>query len=164
MKKNTFSILLIMLLIFINGCSGYKPIFSSTNLEFDIANYSLENDKTLGKKIYLKLQRASKLNENNENVRKIDILIKASQNKKATAKDSSGKILQYKISLNFDIKIKDYLTEDEILNETYSSSFSYKIQDQYSDTLKLEERSINQLVDKTYQQILIKLSENIITQ
>ena len=163
MKKNTFTILLIVLLIFINGCSGYKPIFSSTNLEFDIANYSLEDDKTLGEKIYLRLKRASKLNKNNENVRKIDILIKASQNKKATAKDSSGKILQYKISLNFDIKIKDYLTEDEILNETYSSSFTYKIQNQYSDTLKLEERSINQLVDKTYQQILIKLSENIIT-
>ena len=163
MKKNTFTILLIVLLIFINGCSGYKPIFSSTNLEFNIANYSLEDNKTLGEKIYSKLKRASKLNGNNENVRKIDILIKASQNKKATAKDTSGKILQYKISLNFDIKIKDYLTEDEILNETYSSSFSYKIQNQYSDTIKLEERSIDQLVDKTYQQILIKLSENIIT-
>ena len=163
MKKNTFTILLIVLLIFINGCSGYKPIFSSTNLEFNIANYSLEDNKTLGEKIYSKLKRASKLNGNNENVRKIDILIKASQNKKATVKDSSGKILQYKISLNIDVKIKDYLTEDEILNETYSSSFTYKIQNQYSDTLKLEERSINQLVDKTYQQILIKLSENIIT-
>ena len=163
MKKNTFTILLIVLLVFINGCSGYKPIFSSTNLEFDIANYSLEDNKTLGEKIYSRLKRASKLNGNNENVRKIDILIKASQNKKATAKDASGKILQYKISLNIDIKIKDYLTEDEILNETYSSSFTYKIQNQYSDTLKLEERSINQLVDKTYQQILIKLSENIIT-
>ena len=163
MKKNTFTILLIVLLIFINGCSGYKPIFSSTNLEFDIANYSLEDNKTLGEKIYSRLKRASKLNGNNENVRKIDILIKASQNKKATAKDASGKILQYKISLNIDVKIKDYLTEDEILNETYSSSFTYKIQSQYSDTLKLEERSINQLVDKTYQQILIKLSENIIT-
>ena len=162
MKKNTFTILLIVLLIFISGCSGYKPIFSSTNLEFDIANYSLEDDTTLGEKIYLRLKRASKLNKNNENARKIDILIKASQNKKATAKDSSGKILQYKISLNFDVKIKDYLTEDEILNETYSSSFAYKIQNQYSDTLKLEERSINQLVDKTYQQILIKLSENVI--
>ena len=163
MKKNTFTILLIVLLIFINGCSGYKPIFSSTNLEFNIANYSLEDNKTLGEKIYSRLKRASKLNGNNENVRKIDILIKASQNKKATAKNTSGKILQYKISLNIDVKIKDYLTEDEILDETYSSSFTYKIQNQYSDTLKLEERSINQLVDKTYQQILIKLSENIIT-
>ena len=163
MKKNTFTILLIVLLIFINGCSGYKPIFSSTNLEFNIANYSLEDNKTLGEKIYSRLKRASKLNGNNENVRKIDILIKASQNKKATVKDSSGKILQYKISLNIDVKIKDYLTEDEILNETYSSSFAYKIQNQYSDTLKLEERSINQLIDRTYQQILIKLSENIIT-
>ena len=163
MKKNTFTILLIVLLIFITGGSGYKPIFSSTNLEFNIANYSLEDNKTLGEKIYSRLKRASKLNGNNENVRKIDILIKASQNKKATAKDTSGKILQYKISLNIDVKIKDYLTEDEILNDTYSSSFTYKIQKQYSDTLKLEERSINQLVDKTYQQILIKLSENIIT-
>ena len=62
MKKNTFTILLIVLLIFINGCSGYKPIFSSTNLEFDIANYSLEVDKALGEKIYSRLRRASNFN------------------------------------------------------------------------------------------------------
>ena len=55
MKKITYFIFsFIILLILINGCTGYKPIFSSTNLQFKIADYSIEGNKVLGKKIYYK--------------------------------------------------------------------------------------------------------------
>jgi len=35
------------------------------------------------------------------------------------------------------------------------------VQDQYSETLKLENKSIENLIDKTYKEFLIKLSEGI---
>ena len=54
------------------------------------------------------------------------------------------------------------MTNNEILNENFVSSLSYKVQDQHSDTIKLEKRSIENLLDKTYQDLLIKLSENIL--
>ena len=64
MKKIIYSFLL---LLFLNACAGYKPIFTSTNLQFEITNYSVEGNKTLGNKIYDKLNRLSKSNKNDEN-------------------------------------------------------------------------------------------------
>ena len=43
------------------------------------------------------------------------------------------------------------------------SSSSYKVQDQHSETIKLENRTIENLINKTYQDLLIKLSENILS-
>ena len=41
----------LILLINIEACAGYKPIFSSSNLEFEIADYSISGDKKIGNKI-----------------------------------------------------------------------------------------------------------------
>ena len=52
MKKTIYFIFSFVLLILINECTGYKPIFSSSNLQFKIADYTIEGNKVLGKKIY----------------------------------------------------------------------------------------------------------------
>ena len=82
-----------------------------------------------------------------------------SQNKNATAKNNAGKILGYRINLSTTIMIKDSISENEILNDTFSFASTYKIQDQFSETIKLENQIIENLIDKTYQDLLIKLSE-----
>ena len=38
-------------------------------------------------------------------------------------------------------------------------SSSYKVQDQYSDTKEIENRAIENLINKTHQDLLIKISE-----
>ena len=161
MKKITYPIFSFILLLFINGCAGYEPIFSSTNLQFEIADYSIEGNKILGNKIYSKLYSLSNSQKDNQNLRSVDLVIKISKDKNATAKDSTGKILEYKITLNSEIKVKDFITDDQILNQTFTFSLTYDVQNQQSDTVKLENRSIEAMIDKTYQELLIKLSQNI---
>ena len=161
MKKITFLIISLFLFIYINACSGYKPIFSSSNFEFKIADYSINGNKKLGNKIYSKLHNISKLNKNNSDAQSVRVSIHASMNKLATAKNSSGKILEYKINLNTKIVANDYLTNDELLNHNFASSLSYKVQEQFSETLKSENKSIDDLINKTYQDLLIKLAESI---
>ena len=51
----------------------------------------------------------------------------------------------------------------KILNHTFSYTSVYKVQDQYSETKKLENKIIEDLINKTYQNLLIKLSESILT-
>ena len=133
----------------------------STNLQFEIADYSLKGDKILGNKIYSKLYSISKSTKNDQNVRNIDLLINISKDKSITSKDSAGKILEYKIILNTEVEIKDFVTDDKILYQTFISSLTYKVQSQYSDTVNLENRSIETLINQTYQKLLIKLSHNI---
>ena len=55
------------------------------------------------------------------------------------------------------------MTNDEILYYDVSLSSSYKVQDQYSETIKTENRIIDNLIDKTYQDLLVKMPEVILT-
>ena len=162
MKKITYPIVSIIILIFINACTGYKPIYT-TNLKFEIADYSIKSNAKLGKQIYYKLYNLSKYNKNKTDAKSITIIIDTIKSKNATAKDSAGKVLEYKIILSSNITIKDYLTDDKILNQTFSYSSTYKVQDQHSETIKLENKSIENLINKTYQDLLIKMSKNILT-
>ena len=161
MKKIAYPIFSFILLIFINGCTGYEPIFGSKNLQFKIADFSIEGNKILGNKIYSKLYGISKSTKDDQNVRNIDLLIKVSKDKNATFKNSAGKILEYKITLNTEVEIKDFATDNEILNKTFISSLTYKVQSLYSDTVNLEKKTIENLINKTYQKLLINLSQNI---
>ena len=108
MKKITLLISSIILFFFINGCAGYEPIFSSTNLQFEIADYSIKGDKTLGGKIYSKLHDISKNNKNNQDAKNIELFINVTKTKDSTSKDTSGKILEYKITLNVEVEIQDF--------------------------------------------------------
>ena len=55
MKKRYFLILSLILIFFISGCTGYKPLFNSSSLMIEIKNYTIEGDKESGERIYLKL-------------------------------------------------------------------------------------------------------------
>ena len=161
MKKVAYPIFSFILLLFINGCVGYEPIFGSTNVQFEIADYSIEGNKILGNKIYSKLYSLSKSKKDDQNLRRVDLVIKVSKDKNVTTKDSTGKILQYKITLNTDIKVTDFITKDKILNQIFVSSLTYKVQDKYSDTVDLENRSIEDLLNKTYQELVTRLAQNL---
>ena len=158
MKKITYLTISFILLIGINACAGYKPIFNTPNLQFEISDYSIKGDKSLGKKIYTKLYNLSQSNKNNTAVKNIKISIEVSKDKTVKVKNSAGKILEYKISLNTNIEIKDYFTNNQILSHNFNYSSSYETQDQFSDSLRLENKTIENILDKTYQDLLIEMT------
>ena len=161
MKKIFYLTFLISAFIFVNGCAGYKPIFGSKSLEFEISNSSIEGDKILGNKLYSKLFSLSKSKKINPNTKSLDLFINVSKTTSVTLRDSSGKVLEYKINLNTKINITDFITGKKLLNQDFNSSLNYKIQNQYSDTIKLENQTIENLLNKTLQEILIDLSRSI---
>ena len=164
MKKIACLSIVFTLLVYMNACTGYKPIFSSSNLQFKINDYSIKGNKKLGNQIYSKLYILSKSNDDDLNARNINITINLLKNKSATAKNSAGKIIEYKITLDTNIIVNDALSNNEIINYQSTSSSSYKVQDQHSETLKLENKEIENLIEGVYQNLLIKMSENVTTQ
>jgi hypothetical protein len=163
MKKITYLIFAFIMLIFISECAGYKPIFGSTNIQFDIIDYDIKGDKIIGKKIYSRLHGLSKSAKNDQNITSVKLLIDTLKNKEAMVKDSVGKILEYKITIKTKIITTDFITDEKILNQTFISSLTYRAQDQHSDTIKLESKLVENLINKIFQEILIKLSHNIKT-
>jgi len=155
---------IIFILIFLNisACSGYKPIFSSSNLEFKLNDYSISGDKKIGNQIYSKLYNVSKTTEKSPNAKNISILINSKKNKNPTSKDKAGKVLSYKIDIIVNIIVRDLVTNNKILSENFNSSLSYKVQAQHSETIRLENKSIENIVDRIYQDFIIKLSESFL--
>ena len=160
MKKNYSLILSLFLIIFVNGCAGYKPLFNSSSLMINIKNHTIEGDQDLGKRIYLKLENLLK-SKNKKDKKNINLFINISKNIQPTIKDKSGKIIEYKITLNTNIIAKKYETEKLILNKNISNSISYKVQDQYSQSMIKENKAIEDLINQTYQELLITIIQNI---
>ena len=161
MKKIYYLLISFILLVSIFACADYKPIFSTTNLKFKISDYSIVGDKKIGNKIYTQLHNLSLANKDNNEVKNIELLINILKEKNPTTKDKTGKILAYRIYLSTTITLKDFSSGNEILNQNFSYSASFNVQDQYSETIKLENKSIENLIDKTYKELLIKISESI---
>ena len=161
MKKIIFLIISIILIFYLNACAGYKPIYGSSNFNFVIEDHSIKGEERLANSIYKNLYNISLSNKNNSAARSISLTIETTKERRATVKNSAGKILEYEINLNTHIIIKDFLTDKSILNQNFNYTISYKVQDAHSDTLKLENKNIDNLIDKTYQDALVKISEVI---
>ena len=162
MKKIIFlTVISIILSILNTSCTGYKPIYGTSNFNFKIEKHSIKGNEKLGNLIYRKLNNISASNKNNQNAQGINLFIETKKERTPTVKSSTGKILEYKINLNTNITIKDFLTEKVLLNQNFNYSISYKVQDAHSETKKLENKNIENLIDKTYQDILIKISETV---
>ena len=161
MKKKLLIIASFFIFICSTACVGYKPIYSSSNVQFTIADYSLKGDKRLGNQIYSKLLNISKYNKNNPSAQSINISIETSKEKIPTVKNTTGKIIEYKINLNSFINVKDYLTDKSIINQNINYSSSYKVQELHSETVILEKKTTENLIDQIYENLLIRITENI---
>ena len=96
-------ILLITLMFLITAC-GYTPIFkTSTNL-FKIEEYETLGNTQIANNFINSLKKFENNSENS--LESIFISIDAKKNKEALLKDSSGKIITYKVDLVFKIIVK----------------------------------------------------------
>jgi hypothetical protein len=159
MKKNFFLIALIFLIFSTTSCTGYKPIFNSSSFKFKIVDSTLEGDLRLGRQLNSKFLSATSLNKNNQEMTSVEIIINIEKEKVASVKNITGKIIEYKIILNTNIILNDHLNSKELLNQTFNYVSGYNVQDQHSETVKLENKILKDLIDKTYQDSIIKISE-----
>lgn len=162
MKKISI-ILAIALITMCNSCTGYKPIFNVSDLNFEIMDYSLKGENTIANKIYYKLNNLSKLKNAKLEKRKINLTIEVFKDKEALSKDGTGQALEYKLTLRTKIVVRDFLTNFKILDYKFNSSVGYVVQEQYSNTLKFENNSIDNLTNSIYEEVLIELTNALKT-
>ena len=164
MKKIIYLAFSTFLFMCVNNCADYKPIFSSENINFEIGSYTIKGNEILGNKIYYKLENLSQSTKENTNKQSIDLTIEVKKDQEVTIKDSAGKISEYKITLNTSVQVTDFLNKKQLLDETFVTSTTYKVQSQYSETINLENKSVDSLLENTYRELLLKLTQNIIAQ
>ena len=154
MKKIIHLLILVILFNFLNSC-GYSPIFKTENLKFHVAEYSLDGNERIGNKILSNIKKYS--DESATNSQKLNFLINSSQKKEATSKDSSGKILEYKITINVSFQIINLTANNTSIDNNIVQSTNFTVQEQYSETLNSEKKAFNNLIQKISQEIFLTI-------
>ena len=148
MKK----ICLLVLVLFLTNCSGYKPIFSTKDVNFFIDKIIITDNDKISYKIKKKLKPYS---SENTNKIKINLNINSSKEIKVISKDNKGDALMFNLIINSSIEI----LSNDIIEKKYKfvEKFTFKNQ---ANKFELEQykRSLeDELIDKIFEKLILNL-------
>tara|TARA_B110000967_G_C18642371_1_gene439173 strand:- start:199 stop:588 length:390 start_codon:yes stop_codon:yes gene_type:complete len=84
---------------------------------------------------------------NKDAVKKYDINIEISKNKKIKIKDKTGKVTRYELSIRANLTIKDKATQKNI-NKSFSKSSGYQVSPSHTNTIANEKSVIKNLTQQ----------------
>ena len=73
-------------------------------------------------------------------------------------KDSTGKIIEYNLKISFDLTATESVSQKKVLSKTFTLDRNYKASNLYIDTINIEKKIINELIESIATQILTTLS------
>ncbi len=148
MKK----ISLIIILILLNNCSGYEPVYNSKDLNFNIRSIEIED----GDKISYKIKR--KLVPYTNQTKKLkNVVLKINTNKQINtiAKDSKGNDSVYEISVSTNVEILFENLEKKKLN--FVEKFSFNNQTNKFELEQYKKDILTDLLDKIFEKLILEL-------
>ena len=145
MKKN---IIILILSTFIITSCGYKSIYSSKNLNFNILEFEVADKTKISRKIKSNLDSYKK--NNSKNFYYIKINSKKEIN--IISKDSKGDPSNFVMNIISEITI---LNDEKIVkNKVFSESFNYKNSSNKFDLKQYEKNIEENLTDKIIENII----------
>ena len=142
---------LVFLFLILASC-GYKPLYSSKNINFSINELNITGPQ----KIRNGLKNNLNIFLNQKNKSKIyNINIKSSSLKSIISKDEQGDPSIYSIKLEINMEILD--NEKIIARKNFIETFDYKNQTNLFNLKKYEDNIIDNLSEKIYQKIILYL-------
>ena len=145
MKKNI--IILILSAFVITGC-GYKSIYSSKNLNFNILEFEVVDKTKISRKIKNNLNSYKKNNSNNF----YSIKINSKKNINIISKDSEGDPSNFEMTIISEITVLD--DEKIVKNTLFSESFNYKNSSNKFDLKQYEKNIEENLTNKIIENII----------
>ena len=142
---------LVFLFLILASC-GYKPLYSSKNINFSINELNITGPQ----KIRNGLKNNLNIFLNQKNKSEIyNINIKSSSLKSIISKDEEGDPSMYSIKLEINMEILD--NEKIIATKNFIETFDYKNQTNLFNLKKYEDNIIDNLSEKIYQKIILYL-------
>ena len=142
---------LVFLFLILASC-GYKPLYSSKNINFSINELNITGPQ----KIRNGLKNNLNIFLNQKNKSEIyNINIKSSSLKSIISKDEQGDPSMYSIKLEINMEILD--NEKIIARKNFIENFDYKNQNNLFNLKKYEDIIIDNLSEKIYQKIILYL-------
>jgi len=143
---------LIILILIISSCSGYKPIFSSKDINFFINEITIPENDRISFKIKKKLKPYT-LKETNRD--EININIESYKKLNIIAKDNKGDASMFNLIVISNIN----LLSDNILQKNYkfTEKFTFKNQENKFELEQYKTSLENELIDKIFEKLILNL-------
>ncbi len=148
-KKNLF---LYVFLILLFSCN-YKPLFDKDQLgQLDFKNIEISGDRRIAQMV------VNKLNLIRDQTGSLTLHIDGKKNVDITNKNSAGKVLEYSITLSYQIEVKDVLNGKTIYSKNIANTQNYKPSNTHSATISNEKKIIDNISSLIAKQILNEIS------
>ena len=135
---------------FLQSC-GYKPLLSSKNQKFSVANVVINGDKKLARTLGNYFTEIENVSNN------LIFEIKADKQKAVSSRSNIGATSEFTINLNFELKVISENSNEVILEQNFSRTESFKTSRVHLDTLRRE----NKIVDNSIKDIAQQISKRL---
>ena len=147
MKK----IFIIIVLLILNNCAGYEPIFSSKDVNFYIGEITIKEDNKLIRNIVKNLKPYTIQNDK----RRINLELNLDIKEAITLKDPKGNNVSEEMGIA--LEVKTILENNDQIKFNFSEKFTFNNQSNKFELNQYKKRMQINLVEKIYQDLIIRL-------
>ena len=147
MKK----IFIVIILLILNNCAGYKPIFSSKDVNFYIGEIIIKEDNKLIRNIVKNLKPYTIQNDKQRITLELSLNIK----EEITLKDTKGNAVSEEMEIVLEVKTS--LENNDLINFNFSEKFTFNNQSNKFELNQYKKRIQITLVEKIHQDLIMRL-------
>ena len=147
MKK----IFIVIVLLILNNCAGYKPIFSSKDINFYIGEIIIKEDNKLIRNIVKNLKPYTIQNDKQRITLELNLNIKEA----ITLKDAKGNTVSEEMEIVLEVKTS--LENNNQINFNFSEKFTFNNQSNKFELNQYKKRIQLTLVEKIHQDLIMRL-------
>ena len=147
MKK----IFIVIILLILNNCAGYKPIFSSKDVNFYIGEIIIKEDNKLIRNIVKNLKPYTIQNDKQRITLELNLNIKEA----ITLKDAKGNTVSEEMEIVLEVKTS--LENNDQINFNFSEKFTFNNQSNKFELNQYKKRIQINLVEKIHQDLIMRL-------
>ena len=147
MKK----IFIVIVLLILNNCAGYKPIFSSKDINFYIGEIIIKEDNKLIRNIVKNLKPYTVQNDK----QRINLELNLNVKEAITLKDAKGNTVSEEMEIVLEVKTS--LENNDQINFNFSEKFTFNNQSNKFELNQYKKKIQITLVEKIHQDLIMRL-------
>ena len=144
-------IFIVIILLILNNCAGYKPIFSSKDVNFYIGEIIIKEDNKLIRNIVKNLKPYTIQNDKQRITLELSLNIK----EEITLKDTKGNAVSEEMEIVLEVKTS--LENNDLINFNFSEKFTFNNQSNKFELNQYKKRIQLTLVEKIHQDLIMRL-------
>lgn len=144
-------IFIVIILLILNNCAGYKPIFSSKDVNFYIGEIIIKEDNELIRNIVKNLKPYTIQNDKQRITLELNLNIKEA----ITLKDAKGNTVSEEMEIVLEVKTS--LENNNQINFNFSEKFTFNNQSNKFELNQYKKRIQITLVEKIHQDLIMRL-------